>query len=81
MLVGIENGDFYAQNIENEVGTSKAEAEKIANETLEKIFIPISNLLEENIKKIYLTKIQTTNKMLILFFLAEIIQVYRRKIT
>ena len=51
VLVGIENGDFYAQNIENEVGTSKAEAEKIANETLEKIFIPISNLLEENIKK------------------------------
>lgn len=51
VLVGLEDGDSYALNIEDNVGTSKDEAVKIADEALEKIFNPISNMLEENIKK------------------------------
>lgn len=51
VLVGIEDGNYYAQNIEDNVGTSKNEAEKMANEALQKIFTPISDKLVENIKK------------------------------
>lgn len=51
VLVGIEDGNYYAQNIENNVGTSKDEAEKIAEEALQKIFTPINDILIENIKK------------------------------
>jgi len=51
ILVGLEDSDLYTNNIENNIGTSKAEAEKIANEVLQKIFTPINDILEENIKK------------------------------
>ncbi len=51
VLVGIETGDSYARNIEDEVGTSKEEAEKMAEEASQRIFTPIYNNLEENIKK------------------------------
>jgi len=51
MLVGLEDPDFFTQNIENNVGTSKAEAEKISKEVFEKIFTPITNLLIEKLKK------------------------------
>jgi hypothetical protein len=51
VLIGLEYPDSYANNIENEVGTSAEEAEKIADEAEEKIFTPIYNTLEENIKK------------------------------
>ena len=51
VLVGLQDPDEYAQNVESNIGTSKAEAEKIANEVMQKILIPITNLLLENIKK------------------------------
>ena len=51
VLVGLENADYYAQNVENEIGTSKNEAIKIAEEANQKIFTPIANTIEENIKK------------------------------
>lgn len=51
VLVGIERADLYETNIENEVGTTKDEAKKIAEEVFEKIFEPIANILEENMKK------------------------------
>lgn len=51
VLVGLEDPDYYAQIIENEVGTSKDEARKISDEVFEKIFTPINNILIENIKK------------------------------
>ena len=51
ILIGAEDGNDFAKNVEDNVGTSKDEAEKIAEETIQKIFTPISNLLEENIKK------------------------------
>lgn len=51
ILISLEDPDFYAKNIENEVGTSKNEAEKIADEVIQKIFTPISDILIENIKK------------------------------
>ncbi len=51
VLIGLVNPDYYAQNIENNVGTSKDEAEKIANEALEKIFMPIAKKREEIIKE------------------------------
>lgn len=51
VLIGAVDPEFYAVNIENHVGTSKDEAVKIADEAFQKIFTPISNLIEENIKK------------------------------
>jgi len=51
VLIGLEDGSSYSRNIENEVGTSKDEAEKISEEVLQKIFIPINDILVENIKK------------------------------
>ena len=51
VLTGYEEGEAYARNIENEVGTSKEEAEKITDEMEQKIFTPIYNALTENIKK------------------------------
>ncbi|MFH1201101.1 MAG: hypothetical protein V1484_02105 [bacterium] len=51
VLVGLEDPDYYAQNIENNVGTSKDEARKIADEVFERIFTPINDILIENIKK------------------------------
>ncbi|MFH1366198.1 MAG: hypothetical protein ABIG99_02325 [Patescibacteria group bacterium] len=51
ILIGLQDPDEYAQNVENNIGTSKAEAEKIADEVLQKIFTPINDILIENIKK------------------------------
>ncbi|OGI45827.1 hypothetical protein A2121_00710 [Candidatus Nomurabacteria bacterium GWB1_40_6] len=51
VLVGLEEPDSFAKNIEDEVGTSKGEADKITEEILQKIFIPINDILIENIKK------------------------------
>lgn len=50
-LLGLVDEDAYPINIEDEVGTSREEARKISAEVFEKIFTPISNILEENIKK------------------------------
>jgi len=50
-LLGLVDEESYPMNIEEEVGTSKDEAEKIADEVFQKIFTPISNQIEENIKK------------------------------
>ena len=62
VLSGLENLDSYAQNIENEIGTSKDEAEKIASEAIEKIFTPIGNLIEEKIKNDMKNKNQNWNQ-------------------
>jgi len=51
VLVSLTNPEFYATNIENNVGTTKEEAENMANEVFEKIFAPIGDIIEENIKK------------------------------
>ncbi|MFZ1020149.1 MAG: hypothetical protein WAN61_04175 [Minisyncoccia bacterium] len=51
VLFGIEEPDLYAINIENQVGTTKDDAEKMAAEAYEKIFLPINNVFVENIKK------------------------------
>jgi hypothetical protein len=51
VLIGIESADDCTQNVEDNVGTSKDEAEKISAEVLQKIFTPIHNILLENIKK------------------------------
>jgi len=50
VLTGLEDGGMYAKNIENEVGTTKEDSEKIADEADEKIFMPIYNKFTENIK-------------------------------
>jgi hypothetical protein len=57
VLFGIEELDSYTQNIENEVGISKEEAEKIAKEVNQKIFNPIYDILTKNIED----KIKTKN--------------------
>jgi len=49
-LLGFVDEDSYLIDIENKVGTSKDEAEKIAEEVEQKIFTPISNAMDENIK-------------------------------
>lgn len=51
VLIGLRDADSYVSNIENEVGTSKNEAEKMANEAFEEIFEPITDILEENLKE------------------------------
>jgi hypothetical protein len=51
ILIGLEEGNSYVKNVENNVGTSKEEAEKIVEEVNQKIFAPIYNLLEANLKK------------------------------
>jgi hypothetical protein len=51
ILIGIEDRYSYAFNIKNNVGVDMDKAEEIANEALEKIFEPIANIMEENIKK------------------------------
>lgn len=50
-LLGLVDLDFYATSIENNVGTTKDDAIKIAGEAFAKIFTPIYDKLEENIKK------------------------------
>ncbi|HNW71385.1 MAG TPA: hypothetical protein PKZ36_01240 [Candidatus Paceibacterota bacterium] len=50
VLVCAEDQDYLTQDIENEVGTSKTEAEKIASEVLEKIFKPLIENLSKKIK-------------------------------
>jgi len=51
VLIGLNDPDFFSKDIENNIGTSKNEAEKIADEVMEKIFLPIANKIEEKIKE------------------------------
>ncbi len=51
VLLGIEDNYSYASNIKNNVGVETEKAEKIAKETFEKILKPITDILEENVKK------------------------------
>ncbi|MBI2631280.1 hypothetical protein HYW73_03670, partial [Candidatus Nomurabacteria bacterium] len=51
LLLGLVDEDSYPINIENEVGTSKDEAEKISKEVFEKIFTPIADKIIEKIKR------------------------------
>jgi hypothetical protein len=51
VLVGLVEVDYFQENIEVEVGTSKNEAEKMAAEVFQKIFTPISDTIVENLKK------------------------------
>ena len=50
-LLGFVDRDSYTLNVETEVGTSRNEAVKITEEVNQKIFNPVYNFLEENIKK------------------------------
>jgi len=50
ILVGLEEPEAYPRNIENEVGTTKEGAENMADEVFEKIIIPITEKLQNNIK-------------------------------
>jgi hypothetical protein len=51
VLIGLEYEEAFVVNIENEIGLTAEEAEKISAEVLEKIFIPVSDKIAENIKK------------------------------
>ena len=66
ILIGLEDPDLYANNIENNVGTSKDEANKIAEEVIQKIFVPINGILIEDIKK---RKRDTTYHFIMTYFL------------
>ena len=49
-LVGVTDLEFFPINIENQAELIKPTAEKLAREIIEKIFIPIQNILLERIK-------------------------------
>lgn len=51
VLIGLADFDFYVKGVEDEVGVSKEEAKKIADEVMQKIFTPIGNIIIDNIKK------------------------------
>ncbi len=51
VLLGLRDLEFFEIYIENDVETTKDQAANIANEASEKIFDPIANIIEENIKK------------------------------
>ena len=51
ILLGVEYPDLYASNLEENLGTTREEAEKIAKEAVEKIFIPISDKVNTTIKE------------------------------
>jgi hypothetical protein len=51
VLIGLENPEMYTINVENNIGTSRDGARQITDEVFKKIFIPISDTIEENIKK------------------------------
>lgn len=51
VLAGLVYGEVYTTNIENHVGVTREEANKIADEADEKIFTPIYNTMQENISK------------------------------
>lgn len=50
ILLGLEEEEYYAKNIEREVEISKEDAEKISKEIFEKIFKPIADQITEKIK-------------------------------
>lgn len=52
VLIGLEDGNYYEDNIEDNVGTTRDEAVKITEDVFQKIFTPISNNFIENLKKI-----------------------------
>ncbi len=56
VLIGVVDPQFYAINIENHAGATEEKAEQMALEAFQKIFTPIRNILEENIKKNLQTK-------------------------
>lgn len=58
VLLGLVDKEKYIQNIEKKVGMSNTESIKIANETIEKIIIPIINYQIEKIKDNLKTKNQ-----------------------
>lgn len=51
VLIGLKDADLYATGVENEVGFSKEDANKISEEVFQKIFTPIGNIVIDNIKK------------------------------
>lgn len=63
-ILGLVDEDLYPRNIEDEVGTSRAEAEKIAREVEEKIFKPIYDTMIENIKNSQKSKSSTAEQNL-----------------
>ena len=50
-LLGLVDEELYTKNIEDSVGISKNEAEKIAEEVNQKIFRPIYETLSKNIEE------------------------------
>ncbi|OGI81892.1 hypothetical protein A3I95_00485 [Candidatus Nomurabacteria bacterium RIFCSPLOWO2_02_FULL_44_12] len=50
VLTGLEEGNYFAQNLERNVGITKGDATSLVREIEEKIFAPIYQTLMENIK-------------------------------
>jgi hypothetical protein len=50
-LLGLRHADALITNIEDNVGTTKEGATEIAKDLHEKIFVPVANKIEENIKE------------------------------
>lgn len=50
ILTGLEEGYVFSKNIEVEVGLEEEDAKAISDEVNKKIFTPIYNILESNVK-------------------------------
>jgi hypothetical protein len=51
VLIGLKGPDLFVVRVENNVGGTQEEAVAASREVFQKIFVPISNKLEENIRK------------------------------
>jgi len=50
VLVGIAEQEYLAEDIEDDIGTSKNQAQQILNDLVQKIIKPIYDILAQNIK-------------------------------
>lgn len=56
VLIGATDPEFYAINIENQANMTKKMSEALAEESFQKIFTPIRQALEDNIKNLIAKK-------------------------
>ena len=57
VLIGLVGLDMYALNIEKNIGVSQEESEKIAKEAFDRIFKPIADIIEQDVKNKIKTQI------------------------
>jgi hypothetical protein len=51
VLIGLENPALFRIHLENNIGATSEEAEGISREVTQRIFVPVSQKLQDNIRK------------------------------